>query len=102
MRIPREQLDSTMGKFFKKLTKIIDDNVGGLAEAFYTAALMPIGGLVFLASWAYCTVTYGFLLGFGLGWLPSIFLAFLLAIFCPYLVIFLGPLILIIWLGPHR
>ena len=25
----------------------------------------------FLGAWAYCTMTAGFLLGFGLGWLPA-------------------------------
>jgi hypothetical protein len=31
--------------------------------------------VTFFASWWYCTVTYGYLLGFGLGWLPSLILA---------------------------
>lgn len=31
--------------------------------------------LAFLASWIYCVTEYGYLLGFGLGWLPSIILA---------------------------
>lgn len=31
--------------------------------------------LVFLAVWAYCTVVYGFVLGLGLGWIPSLICA---------------------------
>ena len=31
--------------------------------------------IVFWASWIYCIATYGFLLGVGLGWLPSIIVA---------------------------
>lgn len=27
--------------------------------------------LTFVGCWIYCAATYGFLLGFGLGWLPS-------------------------------
>jgi hypothetical protein len=27
--------------------------------------------LVFIGCWIYCIVSYGFLLGLGLGWLPS-------------------------------
>lgn len=27
--------------------------------------------ITFLGAWGYCAVTYGFLLGFGLGWLPA-------------------------------
>lgn len=38
-----------------------------------------LGGLAaiasFLGSWIYCCATYGFLFGFGLGWLPSAILA---------------------------
>jgi hypothetical protein len=31
--------------------------------------------IAFVGSWWYCTASYGYLLGFGLGWLPSIILA---------------------------
>lgn len=31
--------------------------------------------ITFVGSWIYCAATYGFLLGFGLGWLPSAILA---------------------------
>jgi hypothetical protein len=30
-----------------------------------------VGGIAFVASYWYCIDTYGYLLGFGLGWLPS-------------------------------
>lgn len=30
-----------------------------------------VAGLVFFVTWAYCCFTYGFLFGFGLGWLPA-------------------------------
>jgi hypothetical protein len=30
-----------------------------------------LGILTFLGCWAYCAFHYGFLFGFGLGWLPS-------------------------------
>ncbi|SLJ96073.1 hypothetical protein SAMN06295987_102600 [Novosphingobium mathurense] len=33
------------------------------------------GLIAFLGSWWYCVATYGYLFGFGLGWLPSIILA---------------------------
>lgn len=33
--------------------------------------------LTFLGSWIYCVANYGFLLGLGLGWLPSFFVAIL-------------------------
>jgi len=31
--------------------------------------------IIFVAAWAYCTIHYGFLFGFGLGWLPAGMLA---------------------------
>ena len=31
--------------------------------------------LAFFGTWIYCWVAYGFLLGFGLGWLPALILA---------------------------
>lgn len=31
--------------------------------------------LTFLGSWWYCAATYGYLFGFGLGWLPSLILS---------------------------
>jgi hypothetical protein len=30
-------------------------------------------GATFLGAWACCTLTAGFLIGFGFGWLPAIF-----------------------------
>lgn len=35
------------------------------------------GVLIFIGSWIYCIASYGFLFGVGLGWLPSIIVAFL-------------------------
>jgi hypothetical protein len=46
------------------------------------------GPATLLAVWIYCAVTYGFLLGFGLGWIPALILALLVAL----ATIFLWPL----------
>ena len=46
------------------------------------------GPATFLAVWIYCAVTYGFLLGFGLGWIPALIIALLVAV----ATIFLWPL----------
>lgn len=37
-----------------------------------------VGVLTFAITWIYCMSTYGFLLGFGLGWLPAYILATIL------------------------
>lgn len=36
---------------------------------------MLFGIPVFIGSWIYCIATYGYLLGVGLGWLPSVIVA---------------------------
>jgi len=41
--------------------------------AVITGAIIAV--VVFIGSWIYCINTYGFLLGVGLGWLPSIIAA---------------------------
>lgn len=38
-----------------------------------------VGVIAFIGGWIYCTATYGFLLGFGLGWIPSGILAGIVA-----------------------
>jgi hypothetical protein len=49
--------------------------------------------ITFIISWIYCAATYGFLLGFGLGWLASA----LAGIIAYFLVMYLwGPIVLII------
>lgn len=69
----------------------------GIGE-FYKEIGQSIGGLVFITSWVYCTFTYGFLLGFGLGWLPSMLLALfaiaLWPVFIVLLIVFWTPLFL--------
>jgi hypothetical protein len=46
------------------------------------------GPATLLVVWIYCAVTYGFFLGFGLGWIPALILALLVAV----ATIFLWPL----------
>jgi hypothetical protein len=46
------------------------------------------GPATLLAVWIYCAVSYGFVLGFGLGWIPALILALLVAV----ATIFLWPL----------
>ena len=38
-----------------------------------------LGVPIFIAGWLYCATKYGFLWGFGFGWLPSAILAALVA-----------------------
>ena len=52
----------------------------------------PIGAIftaiiTFVGSWIYCIATYGFLLGVGLGWLPSIIVAVIAGFLWPLIAI---------------
>jgi hypothetical protein len=49
------------------------------------------GPVTLLAVWIYCAVIYGFLLGFGLGWIPALVLALLVVV----ATIFLWPLVVV-------
>ena len=44
-----------------------------------------VGILAFLASWAYCTFSYGFLFGFGVGVIPSLLIGILTCMATVYL-----------------
>lgn len=39
--------------------------------------------LIFIGSWIYCIASYGFLLGVGLGWLPSLIVAYFASFLWP-------------------
>lgn len=56
--------------------------------------------IAFCGSWIYCIAEYGYLLGFGLGWLPSIILAALIYAIIRYLwwLLILGGIALMLWL----
>lgn len=51
--------------------------------------------LSFIGSWIYCISEYGYLLGFGLGWLPSAILAAI--VFGLTIVLWLPGLLLLLW-----
>jgi hypothetical protein len=50
------------------------------------------GGLTFIGAYIYCVATYGFLLGMGLGWLPSGILAAIVGVISVFL---WGPLLVV-------
>lgn len=52
--------------------------------------------ITFIGSWWYCAVTYGFLLGFGLGWLPAAIAA---AIAGALSALLWGPVLFLVALG---
>jgi hypothetical protein len=42
-----------------------------------------VGLIAFVSSWIYAVATYGWFLGLGLGWIPSIFVAILIGLGWP-------------------
>jgi hypothetical protein len=56
----------------------VDDN-NGCYQQF--SALLGI--IAFCCSWWYCAATYGFLWGFGFGWVPSIIIGLAVAALWP-------------------
>jgi hypothetical protein len=43
--------------------------------------------ITFIVSWIYCIATYGFLLGVGLGWLPSLIVAVIAGVLWPLILL---------------
>ena len=49
--------------------------VPGVLWAVYSTGFRICTPIIFILSWIYCVLEYGFLLGVGLGWLPSMIVA---------------------------
>ena len=56
-------------------------------EEIYHLGAVITGILTFIPTWIYCIYKYGFLLGVGLGWLPSMIVAFIAALIWPVILI---------------
>lgn len=56
-----------------------------MKDDWYEIGGILFGGLTFLASWIYCIATYGYLLGVGLGWLPSLIVGAIVGFLWPLL-----------------
>lgn len=52
--------------------------------------------IIFIGSWIYCIANYGFLFGVGLGWLPSLIVAFLASFLWPLFVFGLFCLLILL------
>ena len=56
------------------------------AEQKITTICALISAISFVGSWIYCTFNYGYLLGFGLGWIASGIAALLVFLFLRYII----------------
>lgn len=46
--------------------------------------------VTFIGSWIYCIATYGYLFGVGLGWLPSLIVAYVAGMLCSFVHLIFG------------
>ncbi|NPT44855.1 hypothetical protein GNZ12_26765 [Paraburkholderia sp. 1N] len=90
--------DSTLARERKRTIGDLTNLYNGIRPA-YEAVGNVIGGLVLLTAWAYCSLRYGFLLGFGFGWVPAAILGFIATrlwpLFIVLLIVFWTPMFLI-------
>lgn len=56
-------------------------------EDVHTLGAVITAFIVFIGSWIYCIAEYGYLLGVGLGWLPSIIVAVIAGALWPLIAI---------------
>jgi hypothetical protein len=60
--------------------------IGATLLVVYVGGIWVSRAIIVVGCWIYCVVTYGFLLGVGLGWLPSMIAAYLTAWLWPLFV----------------
>ena len=63
----------------------------------YGTGVLITGIITFIISWIYCIYEYGFLVGVGLGWIPSLIVSVIVGLLWPVIAIGIGLIILIIW-----
>ena len=69
----------------------------GLGEKIYQGGAALFGGVTFLGSWIWCIANYGFLLGVGLGWIPSMIVGFLVGLLWPLVAIGIAAIVIALW-----
>jgi hypothetical protein len=64
-------------------------------EEIYKTGIDIVAIVTFFSCWIYCVATYGFLLGVGLGWLPSLIVAVIAGFLWPFILLAIGLLIFV-------
>ena len=62
----------------------------------YGEVAVATGAIAFFISYIYCIAEYGFLLGVGLGWLPSLIVAFVAGVLWPLIVLAIAVVVYLI------
>lgn len=66
-------------------------------EEIYELGFGITAFITFWGSWIYCIACYGYLLGVGLGWLPSIIVAYIAGALWPLILLAIGVIALLIF-----
>jgi hypothetical protein len=90
--VTEEQLRRTATQTFE------DEESNGLFGRILGGVSAFIFVATFIGSWIYCISEYGFLLGVGLGWLPSLIVAFLAAVLWPIAALLIAAVLLFVYL----
>ncbi|MGO9590720.1 MAG: DnaJ domain-containing protein [Candidatus Acidiferrales bacterium] len=105
--VPRDQLEGAdpEGRIPKRSAPISPPPSSRVSSGLDWGAVYRVGAaitgcIVFVGTWIYCAFAYGFLLGVGLGWLPSAIVAIIAALLWPLLA--LGLLALIIFVSVNK
>jgi hypothetical protein len=56
-------------------------------DKVYRTGYLITAVIVFIGCWIYCIGTYGYLVGLGVGWLPSMIVALIVSVFWPLIVL---------------
>jgi hypothetical protein len=65
---------------------------------WYDGGAAITAGITFIGTWIYCIAAYGFLFGVGLGWLPSLIVAFIAGALWPLIALAIAIIVLLIYL----
>lgn len=68
----------------------------------YRIGAFITGALAFIASWAYAAISWGFLLGVGLGWVPSMFIGIIAGFIWPLLALILVVCLVVVGFSLYR
>lgn len=70
-----------------------------VALIIYAVGGVLTGGITFVGCWIYAIATFGWFLGLGLGWIPSLFIAYLVGFLWPLIAVVIGVALALAYSG---
>jgi len=65
--------------------------------SIYQAGALITGIIAFLLCWLYAVITYGLFIGVGLGWIPSLVIAFIAGLLWPLVAVVVAVLAIVVF-----